>query len=217
MKSPFQSTSQLVHPIQGTEDVFPVNQVYCVGRNYAAHAREMCADDKESPLFFSKPNWAVVTPGTNIDFPPDTENLNHEVELVIAVGEDMSIFGFGVGVDLTRRDIQAKAKEEGKPWFRSKCFLGSAPVSEIIPVGDRTDFSDLNLTLSVNSEIKQSGMCKDMIWNLKEIMCELAGEVPLQAGDLIFTGTPEGVGKLEIGDEVVAAITGVVELSLTIS
>ena len=217
MKSPFQSTSQLVHPIQGTEDVFPVNQVYCVGRNYAAHAREMGADDKESPLFFSKPNWAVVTPGTNIDFPPDTENLNHEVELVIAVGEDMSIFGFGVGVDLTRRDIQAKAKEEGKPWFRSKYFLGSAPVSEIIPVGDRTDFSDLNLTLSVNGEIKQSGLCKDMIWNPKEIMCELAGEVPLQPGDLIFTGTPEGVGKLEIGDEVVAAITGVVELSFTIS
>ena len=217
MKSPFQSTSQLVHPIQGTEDVFPVNQVYCVGRNYAAHAREMGADDKESPLFFSKPNWAVVTPGTNIDFPPDTENLNHEVELVIVVGEDMSIFGFGVGVDLTRRDIQAKAKEEGKPWFLAKCFPGSAPVSEIIPIGDLTDFSDLKLTLSVNGKIKQSGTCKDMIWNPNEIMCELAGEVPLQPGDLIFTGTPEGVGKLEKGDAIVAAVTGVVELSFIIS
>ena len=217
MKSPFQSTSQLVHPIQGTEDVFPVNQVYCVGRNYAAHAREMGADDKESPLFFSKPNWAVVTPGTNIDFPPDTENLNHEVELVIVVGEDMSIFGFGVGVDLTRRDIQAKAKEEGKPWFLAKCFPGSAPVSEIIPMGDLTDFSDLKLTLSVNGKIKQSGTCKDMIWNPNEIMCELAGEVPLQPGDLIFTGTPEGVGKLEKGDAIFAAVTGVVELSFIIS
>ena len=217
MSLQFPQPESIILPIQGSDNGFPVNHVYCVGRNYAAHAREMGVDDKEPPLFFSKPNWAVVTPGTNIDFPPDTENLNHEVELVIAVGEDMSIFGFGVGVDLTRRDIQAKAKEEGKPWFRSKCFLGSAPVSEIIPVGDRTDFSDLNLTLSVNGEIKQSGMCKDMIWNPKEIMCELAGEVPLQAGDLIFTGTPEGVGKLEIGDEVVAAITGVVELSFIIS
>jgi len=136
--------------------------------------------------------------------------------LVIAVGENMSIFGFGVGVDLTRRDLQTKAKIEGKPWFRSKCFFGSAPVSEIIPIGDRTDFSDLNLTLSVNGKVKQMGSCNDMIWNPGEIMCELAKEVPLQAGDLIFTGTPEGVGKLGKGDDVVISIPELVELSFKI-
>ena len=217
MSFQFPKPESITLPIQGSDNGFPVNHVYCVGRNYAAHAREMGVEDKEPPLFFSKPNWAVVTPGTNIDFPPNTDNLNHEVELVIAVGEDKSIFGFGVGVDLTRRDLQTKAKNEGKPWFRSKCFFGSAPVSEIIPIGDRTDFSDLKLTLSVNGKIKQSGTCKDMIWNPNEIMCELAGEVPLQPGDLIFTGTPEGVGKLEKGDAIVAAVTGVVELSFIIS
>ena len=217
MRFPFQKPESITLPIQGSDNGFPVNHVYCVGRNFKAHIREMGADVKEPPLFFSKPNWAVVTRGTNIDFPPDTENLNHEVELVIAVGENISIFGFGVGVDLTRRDIQAKAKEEGKPWFLAKCFPGSAPVSEIIPMGDLTDFSDLKLTLSVNGKIKQSGTCKDMIWNPNEIMCELAGEVPLLPGDLIFTGTPEGVGKLEKGDAIVAAVTGVVELSFIIS
>ena len=192
MSLQFPQPESITLPIQGSDNGFPVNHVYCVGRNYAAHAREMGVDVKEPPLFFSKPNWAVVTPGTDIDYPADTENLNHEVELVIAVGENMSIFGFGVGVDLTRRDLQTKAKKEG------------------------TDFSDFNLTLTVNGKVKQMGSCNDMIWNPGEIMCELAGEVPLQAGDLIFTGTPEGVGKLGKGDDVVTSIPELVELSFKI-
>ena len=217
MSLQFSQSESITLPIQRSDKFFPVNHVYCVGRNYKAHIREMGVDVKEPPLFFSKPNWAVVSPGTNIDYPIDTENLNYEVELVIAVGENMSIFGFGVGVDLTRRDLQTKAKNEGKPWFRSKCFLGSAPVSEIIPIGNRTDFSDLNLTLAVNGEVKQRGSCNDMVWNPGEIMCELAAEVPLQAGDLVFTGTPEGVGKLIKGDKIVISISELVELSFKIS
>ena len=212
----FTRPKSITLPIQGSENSFPVNHIYCVGRNYAAHAREMGVDVKDTPIFFSKPNWALVTPGTNIDYPTDTDNLNHEVELVIAIGENMSIFGFGVGVDLTKRDIQTKAKKDGKPWFRSKCFAGSAPVSKIIPAGDRTDFSDFNLALAVNGKVKQMGSCSDMIWNPGEIMCELAREVPLQAGDLIFTGTPEGVGKLKKGDDVVISIPELVELSFKI-
>tara|TARA_B100000029_G_scaffold147100_3_gene142461 strand:- start:115 stop:771 length:657 start_codon:yes stop_codon:yes gene_type:complete len=216
MENLFKNSNLVSLPIQGTDDLFFVNHVYCVGRNYKAHAREMGADDRKPPFFFSKPKWAVAPTDSTIDFPKDTDNLNYEVELVIAVGEEKSIFGFGVGVDLTRRDIQRKAKEDGKPWFRGKCFEGSAPVSDIIPIGDRKEFDDLSLVLSVSGEMKQSGVCKDMIWNVGEIMCELAGDVPLQAGDLIFTGTPEGVGKLEKGDEVVVSIPGLVELSFHI-
>ena len=213
----FSNNNNIILPVQGYKDKFYVNNVYCVGRNYINHAKEMGADDRTPPFFFSKPNWTVSPSGSIITFPKDTDNLNYEAELVIAVGEDQSIFGFGVGVDLTRRDIQAKAKGEGKPWFHGKCFQGSAPVSNIIPINDRKVFDDLSLSLSVNGEVKQSGICKDMIWNVGEIMCELSEEIPLNGGDLIFTGTPEGVGKLTKGDNVVAAIPGLIELSFHIS
>ena len=202
--------------LEGYEDEFHVNNVYCVGRNYSAHVEEMDADDRTPPFFFSKPNWTVLPSGSTIIFPKDTNNLNYEVELVIAVGEGKSIFGFGVGVDLTRRDIQGDAKKEGKPWFRGKCFIGSAPVSNIIPIKDRKVFDDLSLSLSVNGEVKQSGICKDMIWDIEEIMFELTKEVPLNCGDLIFTGTPGGVGKLIKGDKVVASIPGYIELEFQI-
>lgn len=213
----FKNSNPVSLPIQDSDDEFFVNHVYCVGRNYAAHAREMGADDRKPPFFFSKPNWAVAPNYSTIEYPMDTDNLNYEVELVIAVGEEKSIFGLGVGVDLTCRDIQGKAKDDGKPWFRGKCFQGSAPVSNIVLYEDEIFFDDLSLVLSVNGDMKQSGVCKDMIWNVGEIMCELAGDIPLQPGDLIFTGTPEGVGKLEKGNEVVAAIPGLVELSFKIS
>ncbi|MCS5640078.1 MAG: fumarylacetoacetate hydrolase family protein [Candidatus Marinimicrobia bacterium] len=214
MTFPFHTPEPVTLSIRGSEDIFPVNHIYCVGRNYAAHAKEMEADDRQPPFFFSKSDWAVTS--GDVDYPADTNDLQHEVELVIAVGEEMSVFGFGVGVDLTRRDIQGQAKKDSKPWFRGKSFPGSAPVSKIIPLEKRSDYSDLNLVLSVNGELKQSGSCRDMIWSPPEILCELAADVPLQAGDLIFTGTPEGVGPLAKGDQVIAAIPGEVELSFSI-
>ena len=145
MDSPFQPTERVLIPIHGSDQLFPVNHVYCVGRNYAAHAREMGADDRKPPFFFTKHSWAMTT--SDVKYPKNTEDLQHEVELVIAIGEDISMFGFAVGVDLTRRDVQGRAKESGRPWFSGKGFVGSAPISHIIPIKESEDFSDLQLTL----------------------------------------------------------------------
>jgi fumarylpyruvate hydrolase len=211
---PFQPTEKVLLPIHGSDALFPVNQVYCVGRNYAAHAREMGVDDRKPPFFFTKPSWTITT--GDVKYPPNTEDLQHEVELVLAVGEDVSIFGFAVGVDLTRRDIQGRAKENGKPWFSGKSFVGSAPISEIIPIKGSEDLSDLELTLKVNGELRQSGSCSDMIWTPQEILCEMVADIPLSQGDLIFSGTPAGVGRIQSGDMIEATIPDRAALSFKI-
>ena len=215
MDSPFQPTERVLIPIHGSDQLFPVNHVYCVGRNYAAHAREMGADDRKPPFFFTKPSWAMTT--SDVKYPKNTEDLQHEVELVIAIGEDMSMFGFAVGVDLTRRDVQGRAKESGRPWFSGKSFVGSAPISNIIPIKESEDLSNLQLTLKVNGELRQSGSCADMIWTPPEILCEMAGDIPLTQGDLIFTGTPEGVGRIQAGDLIEASIPDRAVLSFRIN
>ena len=214
MGFPFQPVERVLLPIHGTDELFPVNQVYCVGRNYAAHAREMGADDRKPPFFFTKPSYSIIT--GDVKYPPNTEDLQHEVELVLAVGEDMSIFGFAVGVDLTRRDLQGQAKKDGKPWFRGKSFVGSAPISRIIPIEGLEELSGLELRLMVNGELRQSGSCTDMIWSPQELLCEMAADVPLKQGDIIFTGTPEGVGKINTGDFIEASILNKIELSFKI-
>lgn len=214
MDLPFQPTEKVLLPIHGSDALFPVNQVYCVGRNYAAHAREMGVDDRKPPFFFTKPSWTITT--GDVKYPPNTEDLQHEVELVLAVGEDVSIFGFAVGVDLTRRDIQGRAKENGKPWFSGKSFVGSAPISEIIPIKGSEDLSDLELTLKVNGELRQSGSCSDMIWTPQEILCEMVADIPLSQGDLIFSGTPAGVGRIQSGDMIEATIPDRAALSFKI-
>ena len=214
MDLPFQPTEKVLLPIHGSDQLFPVNHVYCVGRNYAAHAREMGADERKPPFFFTKPNWTVVT--DDVKYPKGTDDLQHEVELVVAIGENMSIFGFAVGVDLTRRDVQSRAKESGKPWFSGKSFIGSAPISHIIPIKESEDLSDLQLTLKVNGELRQSCSCVDMIWTPPEILCEMAGDIPLTQGDLIFTGTPEGVGRIQAGDLIEASIPDRAVLSFSI-
>ena len=214
MDFPFQPVERVLLPIHGTDELFPVNQVYCVGRNYAAHAREMGADDRKPPFFFTKPSYSIIT--GDVKYPPNTEDLQHEVELVLAVGEDMSIFGFAVGVDLTRRDLQSQAKKDGKPWFRGKSFVGSAPISRIIPIEGLEELSGLELRLMVNGELRQSGSCADMIWLPEELLCEMAADVPLKQGDIIFTGTPEGVGKINTGDFIEASILNKIELSFKI-
>ena len=215
MDFPFQPTKRVLLPIHGSDQLFPVNHVYCVGRNYAAHAREMGADDRKPPFFFTKPSWAMTT--SDVKYPKNTEDLQHEVELVIAIGEGMSMFGFAVGVDLTRRDVQGRAKESGRPWFSGKSFVGSAPISNIIPIKESEDLSDLQLTLKVNGELRQSGSCADMIWTPPEILCEMAGDIPLTQGDLIFTGTPEGVGRIQAGDLIEASIPDRAILSFRIN
>ena len=214
MGFPFQPVERVLLPIHGSDGLFPVNQVYCVGRNYAAHAREMGVDDRKPPFFFTKPSWTITT--GDVKYPQNTEDLQHEVELVLAVGEDMSIFGFAVGVDLTRRDLQGQAKKDGKPWFRGKSFVGSAPISRIIPIEGFEELSGLELRLKVNGELRQSGSCADMIWTPQELLCEMAADVPLKQGDLIFTGTPEGVGKINTGDIIEAIILNKIDLSFTI-
>ena len=210
----FKTIEKVRLSIQGSDEKFPVNHVYCVGRNYAAHAKEMGADERKPPFFFIKPNWTITT--DDVKYPKYTDDLQHEVELVIAVGEDMSIFGFAVGVDLTRRDVQGIAKESGKPWFSGKSFVGSAPISDVIPIKDSDRLSDLELKLKVNGELRQSASCSEMIWSPKEILCEMAAAIPLGQGDLIFTGTPAGVGRIRSGDMIEATITDRAELSFKI-
>jgi len=203
-------------PVKGIEEQFPVNMVYCVGRNYTAHAREMGVDVRRPPLFFSKPGWTVTPLDSNIPYPPSTADLQHEVELVLAMGSEQNIYGFAVGVDLTRRDLQAQAKQEGRPWFSAKVFSGAAPVSQIIPTDTNFDFSSLLLELRVNGEVRQSDACRNMIWPPVDIVRNLKSEVEVKSGDLIFTGTPAGVSKIKKDDEIHAEIKGFVDLNFTI-
>ena len=201
-------------PIFKSEKQFQVNHVYCVGRNYTEHAMEMGEDERQPPFFFSKPNWAVTS--NDVPYPLKTKNLQHEVELVLAIGENANIFGISVGVDLTRRDLQTEAKNAGRPWFVGKSFIGSAPTSEIVPIDGLIDFSKIELKLEVNGEVRQHAFCSNMIWSPSEILSQIAEDVPLQSGDLIFTGTPKGVAPLSVGDKVVASIEGKVKNSFTI-
>lgn len=210
-------------PIAGSESTFPVRRVYCVGRNYAEHAREMGGDpEREPPFFFAKPADAVVPPGLPIPYPPGTRRLDHEVELVVAVGgagafldPDQAhrlVFGYAVGLDLTRRDLQNEAKRSRRPWDMSKGFDFSAPCSTIAPVATADHLAGGRIELRVNGEVRQSSTLDRLIWSPIETLAHLSRLVALAPGDLVFTGTPEGVGPLEPGDEFVASIEGVGEL-----
>ena len=208
--------------------LFPVRRIYCVGRNYAEHAREMGSDPvREQPFFFSKPADAVVASGAVLPFPPRTANLHHEVELVVAIGrggrdipasevDGGHVFGYAVGVDLTRRDLQAAAKAKGQPWDMAKGFDRSAPVSAIMPVSQSGTMSKGKIELRVNGELRQTGDIADMIWRIPEIVHELSTLVELAPGDLIFTGTPAGVGAVVSGDRLEANVEGLEPLVVTI-
>lgn len=198
---------------------FPVRRVYCVGRNFAAHAREMGHDpDREPPFFFGKPADAVVADGADTPYPPGTDRLEHEVELVVALGRgghDVSaadalglVWGFAVGIDLTRRDLQAEAKRLGRPWDLAKGFDHSATVGTVVPAAD-VDPTSGAVTLHVDGELRQSGDLADQIWSVAETIAALSRSVALAPGDLLFTGTPEGVGPVERGSVLRGAIDGV--------
>lgn len=214
-------------PVEGTDDLFPVRRVFCVGRNYAAHAREMGADpNAEPPFFFMKPADAIVPGGGDVPYPPATADLHHEVEMVVALragGADIApeaaldaVFGYAVGIDLTRRDLQAAAKKSGKPWDMAKGFDASAPISAIRPVDRCGHPASGAVTLSVNGTDRQAGDLADMIWSVPAMISYLSTLVILQPGDLIFTGTPEGVGAVARGDRMEALVDGVGRLSVTL-
>ncbi len=208
---------------------FPVRRIFCVGRNYAAHAREMGKDpDREPPFFFTKPADAVVDAGKTIPYPPLTGDLHHEAELVVAVGKGGfripeadaldHVWGYAAGNDLTRRDLQAEAKAMGRPWDWAKGFDNSAicgPVHSVAMLGGH--LSSGAIRLSVNGEQRQSGDLADMIWSVPEIVSILSTSVRLQPGDLIYTGTPAGVGALVPGDVCTVEIDGLPALVTTIS
>jgi 2-keto-4-pentenoate hydratase/2-oxohepta-3-ene-1,7-dioic acid hydratase in catechol pathway len=201
----------------GNSSTFPVRRIYCVGRNFADHAREMGASVATSPagrgepVFFCKPADAIVVDGV-VPYPRGTHELHHEVELVVALGRDapageldhataMSlVFGYGVGLDLTRRDLQAAAKAKGLPWDTGKAFDHCAPISALAPAADIGDPATRTLTLTVNGERRQHGALADLIWDVPEILHELSKLYALRAGDLVFMGTPAGVGPLQVGD-----------------
>jgi fumarylpyruvate hydrolase len=210
-------------PVEGTDAVFPVVRVFCVGRNYAEHAVEMGHDpDREPPFFFMKPAVAVVPNGGSLPFPPATDDLHHEIELVVALGgggADIDIegaldhvFGYAVGLDMTRRDLQAQAKEMGRPWDMGKGFDRSAPMSAIGPVDAIGHPSSGPIWLRVNDELRQEGDLAQQIWKVPDTIAYLSTLVELRPGDLIMTGTPAGVGRVVPGDRLEGHIDGVGDL-----
>jgi fumarylpyruvate hydrolase len=202
--------------VAGTSRVFPVRRIFCVGRNYAEHSREMGATDLEAPpFFFTKPAEAVVPSGAVLPFPGRTQDLHHEIELVVAIGERREVFGYAAGIDLTRRDVQAQMKKQGKPWDTAKGFEHSAPISAIAPAAEIGHPARGRIWLEVNGQLRQQGDIADMIRSVPELLAELANWFEVQAGDLVFTGTPAGVGALRPGDRVRGGVDGVGTLELT--
>ena len=196
--------------VAGSALVFPVRRIFCVGRNYPEHAREMGASDvRAPPFFFTKPADAVMPSGSAVPYPSRTSDFHHEIELVVALAAEREIYGYAVGNDLTRRDVQAAMKKEGKPWDTAKGFDHSAPVSPIARAADIGHPERGRIWLEVNGKLRQEGDVGDMIWRVPEIVAELATWFELEAGDLIFTGTPAGVGPLKPGDRVRGGVDGV--------
>lgn len=214
-------------PVLGSNAVFPVRRIYCVGRNYAEHAREMGADpNREPPFFFSKPRDAIVAGGGSVPFPPATSNLQHEVELVVAIGQGGfniaeadaldHVYGYATGIDFTRRDLQTLAREKCHPWELGKGMDHGAPISAIVPVSQGTPAADAKIWLKVNNEIRQTAQLNQMSWNVAEVINRLSHFFALAPGDLIFTGTPGGVSTVRRGDIICCGIDSLPELSVSL-
>ena len=210
---------QAAVPVAGG-GLFPVRRIFCVGRNYAEHVREMGGNpDREVPFFFTKPADAVLTGGADMPYPPQTENLHHEMELVVAIGRGGvnvaaadalgHVWGYAAGIDMTRRDLQNEAKAARRPWDMSKGFDHSAPIGDIVPAGRLPDPTRGAIRLSVNGVSRQSSDLSQMIWSVAETVAYLSTLIAIAPGDLIFTGTPEGVGAVQRGDELEGSVAGV--------
>ncbi|CAD5372816.1 Fumarylacetoacetase [Rubrivivax sp. A210] len=217
-------------PVAGGGGEFPVHRIYCVGRNYAEHAVEMGFSGREPPFFFMKPADAVVSvadgeTGT-IAYPSLTADLHHEIELVVAIGRGGSdiavadaashIWGYAVGLDMTRRDLQAQAKKQGRPWCIAKGYDQSAPIGPIRPIAQTGELASGEISLAVNGQPRQRGDLKDLIWNVSETIAAISAAWKLQPGDLIYTGTPAGVGAVQRGDVMLGAIAGLGTLSVAV-
>ena len=215
-------------PVSDSFQRFPVGRIFCVGRNYAEHAREMGHNpDREPPFFFMKPATAIVADGGTFPYPPLSGDVHHEVELVVALhrgGRDIPVadalehvFGYAVGLDMTRRDLQGEAKKLGRPWDTGKAFDHSAPCSAVAPAAAIGHPTRGAITLHVNGQLRQRGDLADLIWNVPETIACLSSLFTLMPGDLIFTGTPAGVGPVQRGDALNAAVEGVGELATAVA
>ena len=213
-------------PVAESNQQFPVGRIYCVGRNYAEHAREMGHDpDREPPFFFMKPADAIVMSGATIPYPQMTRDLHHEIEMIVAIGKGGSdipvekaldhVFGYGVGLDMTRRDLQGEAKKMGRPWEMGKAFDNSAPCTALKTVAMVGHPDKGSIWLKVNGEIRQKGDLSEMIWNVPETISYLSRLITLRAGDVIMSGTPAGVGPVSAGDKLEGHVDNVGDLSLT--
>lgn len=219
--------SSITLPVAGTESVFGVRRIYCVGRNYVDHIREMKeGDERDPPFFFQKPTDAIVLNGDLVPYPLLTDDFQHEIELVAAIGRGGQriaptealdhVLGYAIGIDMTRRDRQREARERGLPWEIGKSFDRSAPCGPIHPVDRVGHIGSGNISLAVNGALRQRGDVAQMIWDVAEIVANLSHHYELHTGDLIFTGTPAGVGPVVPGDHMVGSIDGLGDISFTI-
>jgi fumarylpyruvate hydrolase len=216
---------QPVIVVTGTDKFFPVRRIWCVGRNYVEHIREMGQDERAPPFYFAKPADAVVPDGSTVAFPPLTKDLHHEVELVVALksgGRNIkleraldTIYGYGVGIDLTRRDLQIASRDLKRPWEVGKAFDASAPCGPLRPASEIGHPKKGRITLKANGQMRQDGDLEQMIWNVPEVISNLSEQVELAAGDIIMTGTPAGVAATVPGDKLECEIEGVGKLTIT--
>jgi fumarylpyruvate hydrolase len=212
--------------VRGSDELFPVRRIWCVGRNYIEHIREMGQDERAPPFFFAKPADAIVHDGGVVPYPPLTKDMHHEVEMVVALKSgginikpdkaNDCIWGYGVGIDLTRRDLQIASREIKRPWEIGKAFDASAPCGPLVPASEIGHPTKGRIALKVNGIVKQEGDLNQMIWNVPETIWKLSEMVELAPGDIIMTGTPAGVGALVPGDKVECEIEGVGKLTVTI-
>jgi fumarylpyruvate hydrolase len=231
MQFAFPPAPQASLPIVDSADRFPVHRIYCVGRNYAEHAKEMGFTGREAPFFFMKPADAVVAPTgdapVQMPYPSLTSNLHHEIELVVAIGKGgknipaseafAHIWGYAVGLDMTRRDLQNEMKKQGRPWCIGKAFEYSAPIGPVTPAAQAGDIEQADIWLQVNGQDRQRSQIGQLIWNIAETIEHLSQAWELQPGDLIMTGTPEGVGAVQVGDLLEGGVTGLTPLRVSIT
>jgi fumarylpyruvate hydrolase len=214
-------------PIRGTQDLFPVHRIYCVGRNYAAHAIEMGHDpSKEAPFFFQKNPDNILPDGEDFPYPDMSSDVHHEIEMVVALkagGDNIPanaaldcVYGYGVALDMTRRDLQAEMKKQGRPWEIGKAFEKSAPCSELVSANEIGHPDEGEVWLKINDEIRQQGNLNQLIWKIPEMIAYLSALFTLQPGDLILTGTPAGVGPVQRGDRLHGHVAGVGDLKLSV-
>ncbi|MEY4756223.1 MAG: Fumarylpyruvate hydrolase [Pseudomonadota bacterium] len=227
----FNPTATISVPVLGTQQQFPVHRIYCVGRNYEEHAKEMGFTGREPPFFFLKPADALVVAEqgatASVPYPALTQNFHHEVELVVAIGQGGKniraqdalnhVFGYAVGLDMTRRDLQNDMKKQGRPWCIGKAFDHSAPIGPITPIAAAGDIAGAEIRLTVNGQQRQISQISKLIWNIAETIEHLSAAWELQPGDLIYTGTPEGVAAVVKGDTMNASVSGLTPITVQVT